>query len=470
MTTNNHPPTKRGHIRPSGASYPDNRPTLIGFLPSLTSLAKTGANYPHHARLINSGDIAYTYGGALLTSGRNFGIWNFQMSPEEVNEKFSKVIFFLPCRIAPPPFDEDGYAFEYVINFIERLKIPFFSLSESIQAQSYEYITDLHKTLSPKVVRYLKTIADRSPIVGTRGTYSAETLSRLGIKNAVPLGCPSLFLNGPALKSSLLQPPQDPRRVAVCYSNYQKNPHSRIADFLQFAEHSNYHYIEQEFGLAIQALHYPGKISSKSIQSAKKSYQDLTPIISLLEKGLVHYFSAYPTWKKFMETIDFAFGARMHGLTPAIHAGKPAVFIAHDARVREMCEFFCLPFVAERNLPETLNINFFLSRCDYDAASKRYRTAYQNFLDTLEQCGLNENIDSDGRIIDDWTPEVDPQLAKEEILAHCTPDEIATLRRQVDMCENTGDTSSRIQAMAQEWYLARIARKKDIPPTAAPKN
>lgn len=57
------------------------------------------------------------------------------MTAEEVNERFSKVIFFIPCRIAPPPYDQDGYPYAYVTDFIEKLKIPFFSLGESIQAR-----------------------------------------------------------------------------------------------------------------------------------------------------------------------------------------------------------------------------------------------------------------------------------------------------------------------------------------------
>lgn len=466
MTINDQQPTGSFYVHSPDARPRDDRPTLIGFLPSLTSLAKTGQNYPHHAHLINSGDIAYTYAGALLTSGRNFGIWNFQMSAEEVNEKFSKVLFFIPCRIAPPPFDDDGYPYEYVTSFIERLKIPFFSLSESVQTQGYEYISGLHQTLSPKVVRYLQTIADQSPIVGTRGAYSAEVLYHLGIRNVTPLGCPSLFINGPSLKATLLKVPENPRRVTVCYSNYQKNNHSRISDFLQLTDRCDFHYVEQTFGLAIQALHYPGKISSTSILAAQRIYQDLTPLVSLLGKGLVHYFSAYPTWKTYMETMDFAFGARMHGLTPAIHAGKPAVFIAHDARVREMCEFFSLPFVAECDLPETLDLDFFLSHCSYDAATKRYQVAYQNFLETLKRNGLDENIGNDGWILDDWTPEVDSHLAMEEMLAQCCPEEIFWLRQQIDLClgdaSNTVEVSDQIQTIAQDWYLNRITRKKDI--------
>lgn len=437
------------------------RPTLIGYLPPLEGIRKINANYLGHSHFINIGDIAYAHAGAKLTSGLHFAAWDFRMSAEEVSEKFSRVLFFIPCRIAPPPHDNDGYSYEFATRFIERLKIPFFSLSESIQTNNYEYETDFHRSLSPKVVRYLKTIAEKSPFIGTRGYYSAEVLSRLGIKNTLPLGCPSLYLNGPRLKDSLLTRPDNPKKIATCYSNYQGNPHSRIDDFLRFVHQNDYYYVEQIFGLVTQALYYPGKITGSDIRTAKKIYQDLAPLVSLLKKGRVRYFTNYELWQKFLGSMDFAFGARMHGLTPALQAGKPAVFIAHDARVREMCEFFSLPFVAERELPAKINLEFFLSHCEYAPTHKRYRAAYSDYLSCLRQHGLDNNLDSRGNIIDDWTPQPDPQVAQEENSPYISPTGITMLKRQIALCADIPDDTftklTEIKRLSQTWYLSRTS-------------
>ena len=442
----------------------DSRPTLIGYLPPLGGIRKTAANYGYHSTLINSGDLVYTYASTMLTSARNFVPWDFQLSAEEVNEKYSRVIFFIPCRIAPPPYDDDGYTYESVTRFIEGLKIPFFSLAESIQSRRYDYEIDFHKSLSPKVVRYRKVIAERSPVVGTRGYYSAEVLSKLGIKNVTPLGCTSLYLNGPQLKASLLSVPPQPGkgRVATCYSNYQGNPNSRIRDFLRLSDQADFHYVEQTFGLVSQALYYPGKISVASIHEAKAIYQELPPLLSLLQKGLVHYFSNYTLWRDFLASMDFAFGARMHGLTPAIHAGVPATFIAHDARVREMCEFLSLPFVAEHALPAELSLDFFLQRCDYAAAFKRYPEAYRQFVDVLHGNGIGDNIAPDGELIDPWLPVPDAQVVKEEAATRLSPAEISSLAQLIDIGEqipaDVPGKLARIQLIAQGLYQERQKR------------
>ena len=440
----------------------DTRPTLIGYLPPPEGIRKTGANYQSHSQFINIGDIVYCHAGAMLTSGRNFGVWNFRMSADEVNEKYSKVVFFVPCRIAPPPFDKDGYPYAMVTEFIEGLKIPFFSLGESIQTRGYEYESDFHSSLSSQVVRYLSVIADRSPVVGTRGEYSAEVLNRLGVKNAVPLGCPSLYLNGQSLPASLQQVPSSPQRVAVCYSNYQGNAHSRIGDVMRLADREGYHYVEQTFGLLAKAIYYPGKISWADIHAARNFYKDLQPLLSILAKGQARYFTNYRLWKDFLGTMDFVFGARMHGLTPAVHAGKPALFIAHDARVREMCEFFSLPFVAEQDLPEQLDLGYFLSQCDYSSTSSRYRQAYGQFISTLRRYGLDENIGPDGAIIDSWTPDPDPQVAWEESVVRYTAEEISLLERQIALASDIPDDVfaklTQIQNLSHDWYLSRRDR------------
>ncbi|MFB4393839.1 MULTISPECIES: polysaccharide pyruvyl transferase family protein [unclassified Pseudomonas] len=438
----------------------DSRPTLIGYLPPLEGIRKTGANYQYHSQFINIGDIVYAHAGAMLTSGRHFQAWDFRMSAEEVNEKFSRVVFFIPCRIAPHPYDRDGYPYEFVTSFIEKLKVPFFSLGESVQAREYEYSPDFHKGLSSTVRRYLGVIADRSPVVGTRGNYSAEVLNNLGIKNAVPLGCPSLYLNGPALNPSLLEVPNSPEKVAVCYSNYQGNLHSRIDDFLRLASQNNYHYVEQVFGLLTQALYYPGKVRAADIHAARRFYKDMAPVLALLKQKRVRYFTNYALWKEFLGSMDFVFGARMHGLTPAVHAGKPAMFIAHDSRVREMCEFFSLPFVAEHDLPAAMDIEFFLSRCDYRATLPRYEDAYSRFVQTLRDLGLGGNLAVDGSMIDRWTPEPDAHVAREERAPHYSVEEISNLEQQLAICAEIPDETfvklAQVGDISQRWYRARL--------------
>lgn len=440
----------------------DKKPILIGYLPPLGGIEKSRHNYEYHKHLINIGDIVYTYAGSLLCAGKNFIAWDWTTTAKEVNEKFSHVIFIIPCRIAPPPYDSDGFPYELVTKFIEELNIPFTSIAESVQSTGYEYSQSVADNLSAKVRKYLHTIAERSNIVGTRGEFSADVLKSIGISNVEPVGCTSMYINGPRLPEKLLTMPgiNEVKNIAVGYSNYQNNTHSRIKDVLALASEKGCHYVEQSFNLFVKALHYPGMIEVEDISNAKACFHGLDELLELFESQRVHYFTNYKLWREFLTKMDFVFGARMHGLTPALQSGIPALFIAHDARVREMCEFFHLPFIAEQDLPsrERLTIDYLYSQASYGQASKTYQQNYSKFINFLRANNINPNIDEDGNIIENWEAEPLPSVISSETRM-LKSQEVKLFR---ELCEiQTSDhqdpvfLEKKIKAIGQKIYLSR---------------
>ncbi len=380
------------------------KPALIGFLPPLGGLPKTEDFYDYHRTLINTGDLVYCAATTLLAAGTNHTAWNFSASAEVVNAAFSRVIWSIPCRIAPQVFSQDAFPYELATKFIEQLEIPFVSITESIQSKGYDYDPHFHKQLPAQVVRYLKVIAEKSTVVGTRGEFSAEVLSKLGIKNVEPIGCPSLFMNGPALNPALLRkkPFSEIRKIAVAYSNYQLNEHSRIGDLLSLADENNYFFVEQTANIVFKLLYYPHKLEADDFLKAAELYGGLDALENLYRSGRLRYFTNSQNWKNFLAGMDFVFGARMHGLTPAIHSGVPAYFIAHDCRVREMCEFFKLPFAAERDLASSgINAETLYNQTDYSAAMTGYPARYRNFLEFLKKNGIQPNCDASLSLVED---------------------------------------------------------------------
>jgi len=409
------------------------------------------------------GDMCYTYPGTLISAGRNFVPWNFSgsVSVEEVNETCSAVISFLPCKITPPPYDKDGFDFDFVTRFVEKLKIPFIAASESVFGTSFEYERGLHRRLRPEVVRYLRTVADHSQVVGTRGAYSAEVLRSLGIHNVEPIGCPSLYINGPALNPALAcaRPFDSIRRIAVCYSNYQKRTDSRIQDVLACAVANGYHYVEQSFNLLVKALYYPGSIEGTDLIEAQEIFHGLNELQALFCEDRVRYFTNYRLWREFLGAMDFAFGARMHGLTPAVQGGVRAMFIAIDSRVREICEFFELPFIAEQDLPRNIDTKALYDQADYGAAMAGYPRRYRAFLDFFVRNGVRPNCDESGRIHDFWEPEPlsDVQLGETQGIG---PDDIRHFEQICELGKRMhegvpSEAEMRIRELSQNWRATR---------------
>jgi hypothetical protein len=166
--------------------------------------------------------------------------------------------------------------------------------------------------------------------------------------------------------------------------------------------------------------------------------------------------------------MDFAFGARMHGLTPALQAGVPSLFIAHDARVREMCEFFELPFVAEQELPEQINLDWLLAACDYTPAHRRYPDRYASYLATLARIGITTNTTPEGNIADFWEPQPDETVLAEESTV-TGPTEAARFRQLLALTETIPDshfeTIAAIRSLSQDWYQSTRSPTNNYQPT-----
>jgi len=148
-------------------------------------------------------------------------------------------------------------------------------------------------------------------------------------------------------------------------------------------------------------LSHPDKISKEDIVNAFEHYGSLNPLITLFWQNKLRYFTNYANWKSFLSSMDFVFGARMHGLTPSIHAGIPAHFIAHDNRVREMCEFFKLPFSSEADLSlsgQEINIKRLYETTDYSLAAKVYPIKFHRFLEFLRTNSITPQLNEQFQI------------------------------------------------------------------------
>ena len=75
----------------------------------------------------------------------------------------------------------------HALTIIDRLQLPVYAIGVGAQASgrgSY--------TLNEHNLRFWKTVAERSTVIGVRGEFSAEQLARNGITNTPIVGCPTM--------------------------------------------------------------------------------------------------------------------------------------------------------------------------------------------------------------------------------------------------------------------------------------
>jgi hypothetical protein len=223
-------------------------------------------------------------------------------------------------------------------------------------------------------------------------------------------------MNGPELPQALLHPKPftEVREVALGYSNNAFGQGSLIGPMLDLAARKGYWFIEQHFSVLAKILYWPGKIAAQDLARAHRLYQGFAGIRELLRQRKVRYFTSIKHWMDFVAGLDFVFGSRLHGGIMGVQAGVPTYFIVQDARVREICELFHLPFTPEHAVRrDDLEVQRFYEAADYSAAMKVYPERRRLFLDYLRKNGIDQNVAPDGTFLSVNLPEPAPRVLDE---------------------------------------------------------
>lgn len=245
--------------------------------------------------------------------------------------------------------------YEKIINFVKKLNKPI--IIAGLGANSFEgYDKDFHKKLSSNLVTFLKECSNHSEVIGLRGYYTQEVLSKIGINNTKVIGCPSFFETGRDRKISKTQTPNISKFLFTCPYNYKIVGKNNI--------------ILQDEAEIIKILF------NKKMPSGMDE-----DVINALNNNQFHIFSDIDKWKTFVSEHSFALGHRVHGAILALNSGVPAVCFNGDSRSQEMCEFLNIPRFPNLVLLE--DIRRIYDICDYSRMNSEYNTLYENFINFL---------------------------------------------------------------------------------------
>ncbi len=90
---------------------------------------------------------------------------------------------------------------------------------------------------------------------------------------------------------------------------------------------------------------------------------------------------------EYLRRFDFIVGARIHGVMLAIQAGVPGLCIAHDSRIRELCEKCMIPYVMADDVKEGIQLQDLPHLAEFDGKAfdrnraniaKEYQTFFAN--------------------------------------------------------------------------------------------
>lgn len=259
--------------------------------------------------------------------------------------------------------------FSWMCKRIEELKdTVFVPISVGVQASSLE--TDFKLPASAK--NALAAIQEKA-IIGVRGEYTADILSKNGIKNIEVIGCPSLFYSGtPELKIRKEDMPI--KRVCANFRTFYGTLSISEKHFLTYCANRNYDFIEQtaydfteENAADIKYYNYV----SKWIKNKKKIYFNVNQ------------------WKNEMAKQQFSMGLRFHGNVVALWNEIPALFFAIDSRTEELASYFNLPYIRMEDFDDSKPIEYYYELADYEAFNKKYSQVYKRYESFLKKNHLS---------------------------------------------------------------------------------
>ncbi len=266
---------------------------------------------------------------------------------------------------------------------VEQLTIPCVVTGVGLCAP-YDASPDQSYPFDEDAKAFVKAVLNKSAKIGVRGEITSAYLSHLGFREGIdhtPIGCPSLYMNGPKLQIREANITPD---SFVCYNTTFTTP-DNVHEFVHrsLAQFHDTHFVPQvrnELKLLYTGAPY--------ICNANPLYP--TKITDEAYRGnQSRFFLNVPTWIEYMKGADFCFGTRLHGNVAAMLAGTPSILLAKDARVRELAEYHDMTRFPVEQIDEKTDIWDLIAKADFHQAEKCQYANYTHFIDFLEENHLS---------------------------------------------------------------------------------
>jgi hypothetical protein len=298
---------------------------------------------------------------------------------EHINEQYDHVVIPLANAFRP----SFAKALGRMTDTIEQLRVPVTILGVGAQMRLDGKVERL-ATIDDAVVRFVRAVLERSPSIGVRGEYTERYLNALGFSDVEVIGCPSVFLHGPAHRVEKRVPELDASsRISMNLSPYVKN----LGPLVQrhTAAYPNLRYTAQHkeaLGMLLHRWRPEGRIQPEQVPlPTHRSHP-------LVRGGRTSFFVDPEPWMRYLAGFDYSFGTRIHGNIAALLAGTPATVLAHDSRTLELVRYYDIPHRTTRRIKPDLDAAELYAEADFQAFNDGLPGRFERFAAYLAAHGL----------------------------------------------------------------------------------
>ncbi len=269
---------------------------------------------------------------------------------------------------------------------ISKLKIPVYVIACGIQAKSYDELDDLVKLIKEPATKFIKSVYNTGGEFALRGYFTAEFFERLGFKEAVVTGCPSIFQMGRDLVVSN-EKVSEKEFVSTINGTFKlpvSDKSIKSSDFICQDIYGKFLYDPECFSSDPFSLR-------RILKYIKRGDYDFVRAVA---NNKIKLFADTQQWMGYYvyNNVSFSFGSRIHGTIIPILSGVPSLCYTMDARTREMTEFFDIPHITPSpNLPKK-DLYEWYCETDYSAFNANFPKRFDEFEKFLQKCGLVKKI------------------------------------------------------------------------------
>lgn len=235
----------------------------------------------------------------------------------------------------------------------------------SVGLQSGQQNRDFH--LHEHTQYQLSQIQERC-VIGVRGEYTADVLSRNGIRNIQVIGCPSMYLPFD-YEFKIWKKDAGPQHVNVNMRSMFSPLSKQEMRFLVYAANHNCGFCEQ--------TNHP---FTPQIYNDAPTFEYLNTWFS---SNKMIYFDV-EDWREYMSQMDFSMGCRFHGNVIALWEHVPSLFVTIDSRTEELCQHFSLPTISLEEFDRDKDMRYYYDLADYSDFNKYYANRLDEFITFLK--------------------------------------------------------------------------------------
>jgi Polysaccharide pyruvyl transferase len=295
----------------------------------------------------------------------------------------------------------DGMKWQRTIEVLNRLKLPVLGFGIGAQAPVKGKLQ-----LSQETETVLHMMADSTPSIGVRGSYTAQVLWDLGIRNVRIIGCPTAFrANDPSLTIKL-PPLEQVKRVGVTlrrevspsyapdirrYLTFHRDLVNGIAARFDVVLMAQGEVEEKKLVFGDEAQAEEGMAALKANKWTTNWFMDES--MERLYRERLFYSDVVSDYEALVRSKDLVLGYRLHGNLMALANGTPSIYFTYDSRTLEFAETYQIPSFHVFSDKEFV-LEDYWDQALFDRYNRAWFATYREMRTFLEENGIpNKMID-----------------------------------------------------------------------------